>query len=71
VVRYRPDLPKQHLLALRRFASTGSRYVVAAPDRAQKVPVRAVAATRELTCTRVDRAGLASFRDDWLATLRP
>ena len=71
VVRYRPDLPKQHLLALRRFVTTGSRYVLAAPDRAQKVPVRAVTATRELTCTRVDRAGLTSFRDDWLATLRP
>src|SRR5215213_1595150 len=71
VVRYRPDLPKQHLLALRRFVTTGSRYVLAAPDRAQKVPVRAVTATRELTCTRVDRAGLASFRDDWLASLRP
>jgi hypothetical protein len=33
--------------------------------------VRAVAATRALSCTKVDRAALASFRDDWLATLRP
>jgi len=71
VVRYRPDLPEQQLLVLWRFATTGSRYVVAAPDRAQKMPVRAVAATRELTCTKVDRAGLASFRNDWLASLRP
>ena len=71
VVRYRPNLPKHQIEALRRFATTASRYVIAAPDRAQRLPVRAIAGTRELTCTRVDRGGLASFRDDWLATLRP
>jgi len=71
VVRYRPDLAERHIQALRRFATTGSRYVIAAPDRAQLAPVRAVAATRALTCTKVDRPALAGFRDDWLATLSP
>ena len=71
VVRYRPDLAERHIQALRQFATTGGRYVIAAPDRAQLAPVRAVAATRALTCTKVDRPALASFRDDWLATLRP
>src|SRR5215204_205177 len=71
VVRYRPDLAERHIQALRQFATTGGRYVIAAPDRAQLAPVRAVAAARALTCTKVDRPALASFRDDWLATLRP
>jgi hypothetical protein len=71
VVRYRPGLPDRGVRAIRRFTNTGSRYVIAAPASGQEVPVRAVAATRELTCTRGDRAGLASFRDDWLASLRP
>lgn len=71
VVRYRPTLPDRQVDALRRFTRTGSRYVITAPASGQKVPVRAVAATRELTCSRVDQAGLTSFRDDWLASLRP
>jgi len=71
VVRYRPDLADQHIEVLRRFTKGGSRYVIAAPDPRQVAPVRAVAATRALSCSRVDATGLASFRDDWLASLRP
>ena len=62
VVRYRPDLHAREIEELRRFVTSGSRYVIAAPDRRQRAPVRAIAATRSLTCTKVDRAGLAGFR---------
>ena len=51
-------------------AEESSQYVLAAPDPEQDEPLRAVAATRELTCTEVDFEGLAVFRDEWFAELR-
>lgn len=68
IVRYRPDLPEAEVKQLETFVmDPGSEYVIGAPDAEQKEPVRAVAALRTLRCTKVDVAGLTSFRDDWLA----
>lgn len=72
VVRYRPDLRARDIAALEAFvgAPESSRYVLAAADPEQEAPLRAITATRALTCSRVALDGLAEFRDDWFAELR-
>jgi hypothetical protein len=70
-VRYHPELPEADVTALKRFVHhPASEFVVAAPDPGQTEPVRAVAAYRTLTCSKLDVAGLSTFRDDWLAHVR-
>ena len=68
VVRYRPDLqPAEHAAIEQLVADTDPPYVIAAPDPAQREPVRAVVAFRTLSCNTVQRADLERFRDEWLA----
>jgi hypothetical protein len=70
-VRYHPELPAADVKALRRFVThPDSEFVIGAPDPSQTEPVRAVAAYRTLTCSRVDVEGLSTFRDEWLAFVR-
>lgn len=71
IVRYRPDLSEAEVEQLETFVmDPGSQYVIGAPDSEQTEPVRAVAALRTLTCTKLDVASLTGFRDDWLAYVR-
>jgi hypothetical protein len=70
-VRYSPELPAAGVTALRRCVNhPASEFVIASPDPAQSEPVRAVAAYRTLSCSKVDVEGLSTFRDDWLAYVR-
>ena len=71
IVRYRPDLARQHVAALERFTRSGrQRYVIAAPDPDLRQPLRALTAERALSCRTVDTTALGRFRDEWLASLR-
>ena len=72
IVRYRPDISATDVERLEAFVSdpASAQYVIGAPDPEQEEPVRAVAATRTLSCGKVDTAGLQSFRDDWFAYVR-
>ena len=72
IVRYRPDLSAADVEQLEAFVGdpASGQFVIGAPDPEQKEPVRAVAATRTLSCGTVDMTGLQSFRDDWFAYVR-
>ena len=69
IVRYRPDISPAEVEQLEAFVEdpASREYVIAAPDPEQAEPLRAVAAVRTLSCSQVDLAGLARFRDDWFA----
>jgi HupE / UreJ protein/Protein of unknown function (DUF3105) len=70
-VRYDPELAGDEVAALERFvAHPDSELVVGAPDPDQAEVIKAVAAYRTLTCSRVDIEGLTTFRDEWLAFVR-
>jgi hypothetical protein len=72
IVRYRPDIAPAEVAQLEAFVNhpASSQYVIGAPDPDQTEPLRAVAAVRTLSCTKVDIAGLQRFRDDWFAYVR-
>lgn len=72
ILRYRPDLPADDVRALEQLVLDPSsrEYVIGAPDSEQAEPVKAIAATRVLTCDEVDPDRLASFRDGWFTFLQ-
>ena len=72
IVRYRPDLAARGVEKLEAFvtAPESSKYVIAAPDPEQDEPLRAVTASRTLSCRALDLEGLTAFRDEWFAELR-
>ena len=69
VVRYRPDIAEDERLELSDWVGESPQFI-AAPDDGQDESLKAVAAYRELTCTRVDMATLTEFANTWLADVR-
>jgi hydrogenase/urease accessory protein HupE len=72
IVRYDPDLPEQDVQAIEQVVSdpASRQYVIAAPDAEQSDAVKAIAATRTLTCGDLDQDALVSFRDEWFTFLQ-